>query len=247
VLRCLIGVAAAMSLVGLTGAAHAQSNALPQAPRIDMPVTDATGVRLDFGGAVLRVPQFLVESRLWPTDRREALKVQRFVFTFWYPALELSNLWGPKSPPPGSRLLVYVSNLVYSPDGSPKNRAPRPSDILANDLIDIGQPQISPAPYPGLRSASFVAASLKKFPALRNHLPSPSSTSNLYIQAIDSSYELYMYCGVDVTGSCTAHIYSKAHHFSMQITLYGNDAEVAPQADQIFRTLNHLIESWISK
>ena len=242
-LRCLIGVAV-MSLGGLTGAAHAQSKAPPTGPRIDVPVTDATGVRLDFGGAVLRVPQVMVESRLWPSDRREALKVQRLVFTFWYPAMELSNLWGPKSPPPGNWLLIYVSDLVYSPDGSPHSRDPRPSDILANEG---GPPEISPSPYPGLRSGSYLAASLKEFPELRNHLPPPSSTSHLYIQTIDSPYELYMYCGVDATGSCTANIYSKAHHFSMQITLYGYDAEVAPQADKIFRTLNHLVESWISK
>jgi hypothetical protein len=197
---------------------EAQANkALPPGSRIDMPVTDATGVRLDFGDAVLRVPQFMVESRLWPSDRREALKVQRFVFTFWYPAMELSNLWGPKSPPPGSRLLIYVSNLVYSPDGSPRNRDPRPSDILANNLDEIGPPEISPSPYPGLRSASYLAASLKKFPGLRNHLPAPSSTSHLYIQTIDSPYELHVYCGVDITGSCTANMYSKTHHFSMQV------------------------------
>jgi len=66
-------------------------------------------------------------------------------------------------------------------------------------------------------------------------------------QTVDSPYELYMDCGIDATGSCTANVYSKVHHFSMQITLYSNDAEVAPQADQIFRTLNHLVESWISK
>lgn len=254
-LRCLIGVAT-MSLGGLTGAAHAQSNALPPGPRIDMPVTDATGVRLDFGGAVLRVPQFLIESRLWPSDRRKAIKVQRFVFVYWYPGMEQTFLFGPRIPPrvtPTSPwgtltpLVVYVSDLVYSSDGPPQNRDPRPSDIMANDLKNVGPPEISPSPYPGLRSASYVAASLKKFPELRKHKQSPSVQGRLYIQTIDSPYELYMDCGVGAAGSCTANIYSKAHHFSMQITLYGNDAEVAPQADQIFRTLNRLIESWISK
>jgi len=226
----------------------AQANkALPPGPRIDMPVTDATGVRLDFGGTVLRVPQSMIELRIRPSDRRQAMKVQWWSFTFWYPAMQPSNLWGPKSPPPGSWLLIYVSGLQYSPDGSPDNRAPRPSDILANTLDEIGTPEISPSPYPGLRSVSYLAASLKKFPGLRNHLPAPSSTSHLYIQTIDSPYELHMYCGVDTTGSCTANIYSKAHHFSMQITLYGDEAEVASQADAIFRMLNHLIESWIVK
>ena len=245
-LWCLIGVAA-MSLGGLTGAAHAQSKVPPPEPRIDMPVTDATGVRMDFGGAVLRVPESMIESRIRPSDRRQALKVQWWSFTFWYPSMVPSNLWGPKRPPPGSSLLIYVSGLVYSPDGSPGNRTPRPSDILANHVDAVGSPEMSPSPYAGLRSVSYLAASLKKFPPLRNHMPPPSSVGRLYIQTIDSPYELYMVCHVSDTGSCTANVYSKAHHFSMQITLYGNDAEVAPQADQIFRTLNHLIESWMSK
>jgi hypothetical protein len=257
ILRCLIGGIAVMSLGGLTGAAHAQSKAPPPGPRIDVPVADATGVRLDFGGAVLRVPQFMVESRLWPSNRREALKVQRFGFTFWYPSMEQSYLIGPKRILPPDRviagstrsvfihpLVIYVAGLVYSPDGSPANREPRPSDILANEG---GPPEISPSPYPGLRSGSYLAASLKEFPGLRNHMPSPSTVGRLYIQTIDSPYELYMVCHVSATGSCTANVYSKVHHFSMQITLYGNDAEVAPQADQIFRTLNHLVDSWISK
>jgi hypothetical protein len=213
----------------------------PRLP-IDDPVTEANGLRLDFGNAVLLVPPSMFESRVSPSDRSQASKISWLAFTFWYPSMEPSNLWGPKSPPPGSMLLIYVSWLVYSPDGPPGNRSPRPSDILANHIDEIGVPDISPSPYPGLRSVSYLEASLKKFPSLRNQ-PLPPSSGRVYIQTVDSPYELYMVCG----SSCTANIYSKAHHFSMQVTVYGDDKFVAPRADEIFRKINRLVESWLVK
>jgi len=213
----------------------------PRLP-IDEPVTEANGLRMDFGNAVLLVPSSMFETRVSPSERSQAVKTQWMAFTFWYPSMVSSNLWGPKSPPPGSTLLIYVSWLVYSPDGPPGNRSPRPSDILANDIDEIGVPEISPSRYPGLRSVSYLAASLKKFPSLRNQ-PLPVSSERLYIQTVDSPYELYMLC----SSSCTANIYSKTHHFSMQVTIYGDDNEVAPQADKIFRKINRLVESWIVK
>jgi hypothetical protein len=231
----------------------AHSQGARMAPRIDDPVTAKNSVRVTIYGNVLSVPRFLVPKKDIQDSPDKPIRMEAVGFTFWYPSMAIrpplsgdgrQSASGAQSGGPASQLKVYVSWLTYSSDDR-ATRAPRPSDILARHVEELKRfapPDIDETPYPGLRSVSYKRAYLKEFPDLLVHPPRGPS-GHLYIQSSKSPYELYMTCSSD----CTATMYSKSHHFQMDVWIYGSNEQVAPQADKIFSTLNKIVDSWASR
>ena len=233
---------------------HAESEG--EVLRIDMPVTTANSVLVNVNGGVLRMPRALASIQPGEGEQRQPIKVQAVGFTFWYPDMTVTPLLGGASDrhistPPNnssnsgvaSRLKVYVAWMTYSSDQR-SSRAPRPSDIVARETeesIKFAPPDIIDTPYPNLRVLSFVKAAHLERP---NYKPAPEAFQPItYIEGVGSPYELFMLC----SSACSVTMYSKKHHYQLNLWIYGSAKEVAPQADQILTALNKVVESWNHK
>ncbi len=74
----------ACSLSGL--AAYAQETTLRNPAKLDMPVTPANSVRVDFGnGAILRIPKILIDPSLVPQNPMQPVKLEQIFMVFQFP------------------------------------------------------------------------------------------------------------------------------------------------------------------
>lgn len=136
----------------------------------------------------------------------------------------------------------------------------RPKSMLRNNLLTGEEyaiyKHVEPPPKPTLVDSKYAGLREVVFPIDPvQHAKDVQTTKEhggnweeaqrkIYIERIDSPYELYMICDHPSSLKCAAHVYSKKTHFQYGMTF---PPEAVEHAGEVIAAINKLIDVWAKK
>ena len=228
---------------------------------LDMPLTIDNSVLVNFiGGGALRMPDFMIDQSIIPSDRHQGTIPVNFIGTsFTYPDMTLTD-WKSESEvyteqsekkyiPTPDRFPVHITWLFYSPGeiGNQERlqlRDPRPPRIVHNlhDCYALAKHCVKMvsrnSQLPDMDSI-ISGDWLQTHPEDLVHKPAEGGD---YVAKADVPYEAYMSCGGFTGVQCKAYVFIKKNNFQYRMQF---PPEAVNHADDLIRKFNSIVNQWV--
>jgi hypothetical protein len=221
-------------------------------------------------GPTLRMPKMLFSASVIPNDPKQPIRTDTVEMTFFYPDMTLTNLWAPEIPrqpyriynpnynPQTDRFWVHMLWMFYSPPdadtfvlGSEQPRHwgpdPRPPRIELNRhcyRFVNGHCNFPMRRVPsGIKGIIALHAEdwIETHPEAAIHHP---EKGGVYVESMNSPYELVMDCDAFTSLRCLAFVYSKKYHFQYRMEF---PPEAVGRTDELIRKIDTMLGQWSIK